>query len=43
VRAKDVPNLSPTNPKYHLFIETWKRLPLSVTRFVGPMVARYLG
>jgi FemAB-related protein (PEP-CTERM system-associated) len=43
VRAKDVPNLSPTNPKYHYFIETWKRLPLPVTRLVGPMVARYLG
>jgi FemAB-related protein (PEP-CTERM system-associated) len=43
VRAKDVPNLSPTNPKYHLFIETWKRMPLPLTRLVGPMVARYLG
>jgi FemAB-related protein (PEP-CTERM system-associated) len=43
VKAKEMPNLSPTNPKYHLFIETWKRLPLSVTRLLGPMLSRNLG
>ena len=26
-----------------LFIEAWKRMPLPMTRFIGPMVARYLG
>ena len=43
VRAKVMPNLSPTNPKYELFIRAWKRLPLSVTRVIGPWLARYLG
>lgn len=43
VKAKEMPNLSPANPKYHFFIETWKRLPLSVTRLLGPMLARNLG
>ncbi|HTE41412.1 MAG TPA: FemAB family XrtA/PEP-CTERM system-associated protein [Steroidobacteraceae bacterium] len=43
VRSKSVPNLSPTNPKYKPFIEAWKRVPLPVTQFIGPMVAKYLG
>jgi len=43
VKSKTVPNLSPTNPKYKYFIEAWKRVPLPVTQFVGPMVAKYLG
>lgn len=43
VKAKDVPNLSPTNPKYKLFIRLWQKLPLPVTRIVGPWLARYLG
>lgn len=43
VKAKVMPNLSPANPKYHYFIETWKRLPLPLTRFLGPMLARNLG
>jgi FemAB-related protein (PEP-CTERM system-associated) len=43
VRAKEVPNYSPTNPKYRYFIEAWKRLPLPVTQIVGPMLARNLG
>jgi FemAB-related protein (PEP-CTERM system-associated) len=43
VRAKAMPNLSPTNPKYQLFIEAWKRLPLGVSRIVGPWLARSLG
>lgn len=43
VKAREMPNLSPANPKYHYFIETWKRLPLSLTRVLGPMLARNLG
>ncbi|HLI18382.1 MAG TPA: FemAB family XrtA/PEP-CTERM system-associated protein [Rhodanobacteraceae bacterium] len=43
VRAKEVPNVSPTNRKYHLFIEGWKRLPLPVSRALGPFLARNLG
>jgi FemAB-related protein (PEP-CTERM system-associated) len=43
VRSARVPNLSPTNPKYKLFIDAWKRLPLPVTQAIGPMLARYLG
>ena len=43
VRATTVPNISPTNSKYSLFIKAWRRLPLSVSRALGPWLARDLG
>ncbi|MFW5969008.1 MAG: FemAB family XrtA/PEP-CTERM system-associated protein [Halofilum sp. (in: g-proteobacteria)] len=43
VRAKEIPDLSPMNPKYQLFIHGWRRLPVSVTRVIGPILARHLG
>ncbi|MEM9386302.1 MAG: FemAB family XrtA/PEP-CTERM system-associated protein [Pseudomonadota bacterium] len=43
VRAKSMPNLSPTNPKYRLFISAWKRLPNALARRIGPLLARSLG
>jgi len=43
VRAKEVPQVNPNNPKYHYFIETWKRLPLAVANAIGPFLARNLG
>jgi FemAB-related protein (PEP-CTERM system-associated) len=43
VRATEIPNLSPTNAKYALMIGVWRRLPLWLTRIVGPPIARYLG
>lgn len=38
----DIPNLSPANPKMRLAVEAWKRLPLPVTKLLGPAVTRYL-
>ena len=43
VRAGKVPNVSPTNPRYRLFIQAWKRLPLPISRALGPLLARNLG
>ncbi|RRQ22826.1 FemAB family XrtA/PEP-CTERM system-associated protein [Thiohalobacter thiocyanaticus] len=43
VRATDLPNISPTNPKYKLFIELWSKLPLGLSRSLGPYLAKYLG
>ncbi|HZF16078.1 MAG TPA: FemAB family XrtA/PEP-CTERM system-associated protein [Steroidobacteraceae bacterium] len=43
VRAKSMPNLSPTNPKYRLMIAAWKRMPLWLAGLVGPPLARHLG
>jgi FemAB-related protein (PEP-CTERM system-associated) len=43
VRAKSVPNISPTNRKYSLFIKAWQRLPLRLSCALGPWLARDLG
>jgi FemAB-related protein (PEP-CTERM system-associated) len=43
VKAREMPNLSPTNPRYERMIRTWRRLPLAATQLLGPPVARYLG
>lgn len=42
VRAQEMPNLNPTNPKFELMIKTWKRLPLGVTKVIGPKIIKYL-
>jgi len=35
-----LPELAPTNPKYQLAIRVWQKLPLFVTRMVGPSIIR---
>lgn len=40
VKAKELPNVSPANPKYEAAIRIWQKLPLSVTRFVGPRIVK---
>jgi FemAB-related protein (PEP-CTERM system-associated) len=41
-RSKVIPNLSPANPTFQPFIEIWKRLPLLVTKRLGPAIVRSL-
>lgn len=41
VREKEMPNLSPNNPKFSLAIELWKKMPLPMTQWLGPKVVRY--
>ncbi len=43
VKSDSLPNLSPNNPKYRLFINLWKRMPLGVSRAIGPNLSKYLG
>lgn len=43
VRARAIPELNPTNPRYQKVIALWQRMPLWVTRTVGPLLARNLG
>jgi len=43
VKSAAIPEVNPMNPKYQLFIKAWKKLPLPVANFVGPMLARNLG
>ncbi len=35
-----IPNASPTNPKFQLAIEMWKKLPVSIATRVGPSIVR---
>lgn len=42
VRSKEIPQNSPTNPKYALFVSLWRRLPLPLARILGPYLARQL-
>lgn len=39
-RGGDMPGLNVDNPKYRLAIAAWRRLPLWVTRAIGPHIAR---
>jgi FemAB-related protein (PEP-CTERM system-associated) len=41
-RGSRMPNVSPSNPKLQVLIRGWKRLPLSVTRQIGPPLTRWL-
>lgn len=43
VRAVETPKLNPSNPRFKLLINTWKRLPLSLAAALGPPLARRLG
>ena len=43
INAKQMPNLSPVNPKYQLAVKMWQKLPLPVSRTLGPIIARNLG
>ena len=43
VRGAKLPNLSPLNPRLRPFVGLWKRLPLSLSQFLGPHIVRHLG
>lgn len=40
VRRGDVTSLRRENPRYERFIRLWQRLPISVSRYLGPAIAR---
>src|SRR5690606_32416541 len=35
-----IPSLNPSNPKYRLAINAWRKLPVPMTRTLGPFIAR---
>jgi serine/alanine adding enzyme len=37
-----LPELNPHNPKYRLAIHLWKKLPVSVTKLIGPAIVKNL-
>jgi FemAB-related protein (PEP-CTERM system-associated) len=38
-----LPNITPTNPRYALFINAWQRLPLPLANALSPLLSRSLG
>jgi FemAB-related protein (PEP-CTERM system-associated) len=36
------PELNPNNPKFKMAIEVWKRLPVAVTKVIGPRIVKNL-
>jgi FemAB-related protein (PEP-CTERM system-associated) len=43
VNAKSVPEHNPTNPKYRLFIQMWRKLPMPIANALGPFIVKNLG
>jgi FemAB-related protein (PEP-CTERM system-associated) len=43
VKATELPDINPLNPKYQLFIAAWKRLPLPISQALGPWLSKDLG
>ncbi|MGD0039276.1 MAG: FemAB family XrtA/PEP-CTERM system-associated protein [Isosphaeraceae bacterium] len=39
-RAGDLSAMRPDNPRYERMIRVWKRLPLCLTRMIGPVIVR---
>jgi len=38
----ELPEVNPNNPKYQKAIKAWRRLPLPLTRFIGPLIQKRL-
>ena len=38
----EMPSLNPSNPKFALMIAIWKRLPIKITQWIGPMIVKNL-
>jgi len=39
---KELPRINPSNPKFELPRRVWSRLPLGLTKIVGPQLLRYI-
>lgn len=40
--GSDVPKMNPDNPKYKLVINTWQKLPVWLTKIIGPHIVKNL-
>lgn len=40
--GRELPRLSPDNPKYRLAIRAWQRLPLPLANRLGPLIVKHL-
>lgn len=41
--SKKLPDTNPLNPKYRMAVNIWQRLPLAVTKLIGPPIVRSIG
>jgi serine/alanine adding enzyme len=41
-KGKTMPELNPKNPKYQASIRIWKRLPVTLTKIIGPSIVKNL-
>jgi hypothetical protein len=42
VRSTHVPDVTPLSPRFKLLVAAWKRLPLAVSKVIGPPIVRHL-
>jgi FemAB-related protein (PEP-CTERM system-associated) len=42
LRRKSLPDVNPTNPRYAMLIQAWRRLPIPVANAISPMLSRSL-
>ncbi len=42
-KRDSLPRNNPSNPKYKLMIEAWRRMPRSLANAIGPFIVRNLG
>lgn len=40
--GRTLPELNPKNPKYSLAMQIWKRLPVAITKVIGPTIVKNL-
>ena len=40
--GKDLPQLNPNNPKFRLIIALWQRMPVWITKIIGPFLVKNL-
>ena len=40
VRRKQLPDFTPKNPKFQAAIQLWRKLPIPLTRLIGPPLVR---
>ena len=43
IKAKTIPDVNPLNPKFRAFIAMWRRMPLPLTKLIGPHIVRGIG
>lgn len=41
-RVREIPNISPANPKYQKKIEMWQKMPFWATKIIGPHIVKYI-